>query len=343
MDTIIYLYHSREAQKYSIEKWQEKEYCLIRLGIPVPLWKNLHLLEQGLEESKDAERFEDGVKSGSGSGKATESERTLQKSIKPKWFAGKKRKRKRQKLEETLQAGLAEQGTQLTQEKQEQRLRRQEERQKLQKEIKPLLDELSELQTALCLLGDNPHWTYCVYEDYLREKIDTKLWWECWKLPEFREYHEFVWAEALMQSATKDSFLILGYAPCVGTILNRHATKTRNVKWIMKPEQYTEAVQEFIEAFYQEYGLAISVQLLEEGEEWIRFRPSGVMAVNVLDFSGEEKLSACDVGKGSIWLDMDSLEGKERRIETRCPQIAYFSLKKQWSHLDTIHKNRYNT
>lgn len=302
MDTIIYLYHSREPRRFIIEKWQEKEYCLIRVGIPELLWKNLKTLEKCDKQS-------------------------LQ--LHDKRMDRKARRRKRRKPAMVSKMAQAE-SVQRCENKEQQ-------------EAAVLLQELAELQTALCLLGGNPYWTYCVYEDFLFERIDTKLWRECWRLPGFAEYHETVWVEELLTYATKDAFLILGYAPCIGNILNRHAVKMRSVRWILKPEQYTEAVQQFIDTFYEEFGLVISLQVSEPGEEWVKLRPFSAAPINVLDFTQEEKLSACDVAKGSIWLDMDSLEGKERRMESRCPQIAYFSLKKLWSHLDTIGKNRYNT
>lgn len=213
----------------------------------------------------------------------------------------------------------------------------------LQEETMPLLSELSELRDALCILGDNPEETYCVFEKYLRERVDTRLWWEHWRLPDFGEYRERIWVEELMRYATRDSFLVLGYAPCIGDVLYKYATGMRSVCWILKPEQYTDAVQQFIDSFYEEFGLAISLQLLEPGEDWAGLRAVSTIPVNVLDFSREEKISAHDVAAGSIWLDVDAMEGKERRIESRCPKIAYFSLKKLWSHLDTIGKNRYNT
>lgn len=252
------------------EKWQEKEYCLIRLGVPALLWQNLRRTE-GEQET-------------------------------------------------------------------------------MQENVRKLLAELPCIQTALCFLGNNPNWTYCAYEGALREKLDMEIWQQYWSIPEFEEYYLYPWVGILMEQAVCDRYLILGYAPCLGKILLGHAERIRSVTWYLRQEQYTQAVQNFVEDFYQEYGLAIELHILEEDESWVKVHPSSTVSVNVLDFSGEEKLSACNVAKGSIWLDMDSLEGKSRRIETRNPQITYFSLKKLWKQrqkesilLDTISKNRYNT
>lgn len=276
---------------------------MIRLGIPLSLWKNLKTLEQGLVENRVAEQF------------------GLEKPIKSKRFD--RKKRKRQQREGISDVGRIEQPAQAQQKLFE-----------LQKLILPLLTQLSELQSDLCVFGENPQETYCVLEDFLEEKIDTRLWWEHWTLPDFGNYRERIWAEELMQYAKGDSFLILGTAVCVEELLEKYGTGMRNVKWVLKPKQYTEVVEEFVDWFYEEFGLAISLELLGENEGWIQFRPNSVEPVNVLDFTGEEKLFAHDVAKGSVWLDMDSLSGKERRIETRCPQITYFSLKKHWKQLE---------
>ena len=287
MDTIIYLYHGKEEERFVAEKWQQREYCLIRLGIPALLWQNLKKLELAAEE---AEKF---------SGRQQE---------KQKWIKG------------------------------------------LKTQVAPLLLELARWQVAVSFLGDNPDWTYCVYEEYLLEKIDVGMWWGIWRLPRFREYHAYVYVEELMKHATQEAYLVLGYAPCVPRIMREYATRMKRIEWILKPEQCTEAVWKFVEAFYEEYGLVIVIKQLEENESWIRVQPTSLCPVNVLDFTEEEKLSTYRIARGSVWLDMDSLEGKERRMEARCPQIGYFSLKKQWKQLqkdcgdlDTVGQNRYNT
>lgn len=211
------------------------------------------------------------------------------------------------------------------------------------------LEELHELQTALRLLGDSPYRTYCVYEAYLKEKINTELWQQYWGVPEFGDYHERMWVEKLLPYTFPGNYIILGCADCLPAIFYENAKKMRSVKWFLKARHYSREVQEFTEEFFEEYGLAIEVHLLG-GEEWIRVTPGSEVPVNVLDFTGEEKMSACDVAKGSVWLDMDSVDGKSRRIENRNPDINYFSLKKLWKQrqkepicLDTICKNGYNT
>lgn len=296
MDTIIYLYHSRNGKEFLTEKWQEKDYCLIRLGIPSLVWQQV-----GQPELKK--------------------EPDLQKLPKKRKYRLKRCRNKavaKGRIEDSKQASF--------------------------------FDEIEELQTAICLLGENSHWTYCVYEDFLEKKLNVESWKRHWKVPKFEDYTEYFWVEQLMKYARYDRYIILGYASCVANVLCNHARRMRGVKWIMKAKQYTPQVQAFIEEFYEEYGLVIEIDLMEETETWIGMHPASVVPVNVLDFTGEEKLSACDVAKESVWLDMCSVEGKNRRMEARNPSVNYFSLKKEWKqrqkasiNLDTLLKNRYNT
>ena len=69
----------------------------------------------------------------------------------------------------------------------------------------------------------------------------------------------------------------------------------------------------------------------------------------VLDFCDSDKVYGGGLAAGSIWLDFPASEEKERRVTSGCPQIRYFSMKKEWKdprkaleYLDTISKNGYN-
>ena len=69
----------------------------------------------------------------------------------------------------------------------------------------------------------------------------------------------------------------------------------------------------------------------------------------VLDFSDSDKVYGGGLPAGSVWLDFPASEEKERRVTSGCPQIRYFSMKKEWKdprkaleYLDTISKNGYN-
>lgn len=226
---------------------------------------------------------------------------------------------------------------------------------------------IAEWQIAIRLLSDNPYQISCVYEDALRKALVAenlrKIWCANWPVWEFDAYHERKWAQKLMPYAKHNHFVIVGDAPCLPELLCENAARMRSIRWILQEEQYTCEVREFIDDFYEENGLVIEAEVLRTGDtQGARnlMRITSVLPVNVLDFSGEEKLSACDMAQGSIWIDMDSLEGKCRRMEARPPGISYFSLKKEWGqtalrqkalilwqkavlNLDTEGKNGYNT
>lgn len=287
MNTIIYLYEHRRAEQFVTDKWQENDYCLIRLGVPGILWKQLKEAEEETEAflSVKANRFS--------------------------FFGRRKQAKTCRKSHE-------------------------------------LAEELEGLQTALILLGDNPHWTYCVYDETFKDKLESCGWHKYWKIPEFINYHERIWVQKLLPCAIPGRYVILGYSDCMPLFLCENAGKLRSVKWYLRPEEDTPELQNFMEEFYEEYGLAIEQHVVRES--WFRVRPASDFPATVFDFTGEEKLSACDMADGSIWLDMDSLDGKNRRIEARNPEIRYFSMKKLWKQrqkegicLDTINKNGYNT
>lgn len=197
-----------------------------------------------------------------------------------------------------------------------------------------LSQRLGDWQTALCMLADNPDRRYCVYEDFLRRRLDTEegrtLWSARWQIPEFEDYRDSGWVELLMRRAVSDHYVIVGYADCLPELLYRRSRQMRSVRWILREGQYTDEMERFVGDFYEESGLALEIRLIGAEESWTRMRPFSAVPANILDCSGEERLSACDVAAGSVWLDMDAMDGKRRRIEARNPQITYFSMKKEW-------------
>ncbi len=179
---------------------------------------------------------------------------------------------------------------------------------------------------------------------------------------EFNGYFEAEWVRHMMRYVTMEiaemrkstfvlpDFVILGQTSCLGEVLYPYVEKIRSLQWILPQRQFREQQQDFVEQLYEEYGLAVDVRLLSEEGDYRRMRLMCRTPSIILDFSGEERISAADIAKGSIWLDMSSLEMKRRRMEDRDTGIHYFSLKKEWKqpqkaryHLDTASKNRYNT
>lgn len=208
----------------------------------------------------------------------------------------------------------------------------------------------AELQAALCgelapLLddyGDN----YLVFGDNLPPKQFGGLL----PLPEFDAYDNPKWIRRLLVHAVHPDFIVLGDIPCLQALLCELAPRMKTLCWLAPDLTAREQMEDFAEDFYQEYGLAINLQFVPDGNTYGRmcipaqqFRTP----VNVLDFTGEKYLPAFCPPEGSVWLDFASLPEKERRIEARRLKVSYLSLQKQWrkspSVLDTAGKNRYNT
>ena len=133
-----------------------------------------------------------------------------------------------------------------------------------------------------------------------------------------------------MPQAALFHFVILGTAPCVPGWIEKSAYRMKSLKWILPEEQSGPEILEFVEDFYTEYGLAISLQTLP-GDGG--FKGLGVLCSlpsNILDFTGDSCLNIPETARGSVWLDFLSVEEKRRRIEGRCPGVSYFSLKEKW-------------
>lgn len=179
-----------------------------------------------------------------------------------------------------------------------------------------------QLQSSIC------HMVYDDSVDKWLKKYDMCGWWEeNWAISEFRDYHATAFARKLMDHAHLPNFLVLGYDPCVPGLLAGHARHMKSLSFILG--EMPEELEEFLEDFYDEYGLAAACRVAQ-GQSLRGERIRCVFPAVILDFSKESRLLTADVAKGSVWLDMDSLEEKRRRIEERNTGIYYFSMKKEW-------------
>lgn len=210
----------------------------------------------------------------------------------------------------------------------------------VEKQESSLLQEL--LQTILPFV-DAFDESYLVYEEQIKRLGFANLWNKYCPLPEFEDYLEENWAEPLLTEVKHPSYIILGFSYCLPEFLWQKGDRMKSICWILQGKRYTEEVQEIENTFYEEFGLAIDMRIVASKEDYKRVRLESKVPVNVVDFSGEEKIQVVNLAGGSVWLDMSSMEEKRRRIEERNTGISYFSLKKQWKQIDTISKNRYNT
>ena len=160
--------------------------------------------------------------------------------------------------------------------------------------------------------------------------VPGEIWSRLWRVPVFDSFREPQWVEHMMQYAGNPHFLILGYDSVLPLLIRRYACKMKSLKWILPKECYREPLQDFLEDIYEEYGLAAAVQVLEPGQNLKRAGVACREPSSILDFSGEVQIPTGQIAKGSIWLDMDALEEKCRRMESRNLGIRYVSLKKEW-------------
>ena len=120
-----------------------------------------------------------------------------------------------------------------------------------------------------------------------------------------------------MPQAVQPHFVILGMAPCLFEVIEACARRMKSLRWILPEEDCDEELQGFVEDFCTEYGLAIMLEPFGSAAALKRLRLVCGQPVNVLDFTGEAYMAVSDVPKGSVWLDMFSVEEKRRRIAAR--------------------------
>ena len=173
---------------------------------------------------------------------------------------------------------------------------------------------------------------------------------------EFREYRQQNWVEHLLRYGEDavghplwPDVIVLGKNPFLPYMLLRYVAALRSVKWYLTDREYREEEDELTWELEDEYGLIPEIRLLPEAADYDRVRLEATAPCVVLDFCDSDKVYGGGLAAGSIWLDFPASEEKERRVTSGCPQIRYFSMKKEWKdprkaleYLDTISKNGYN-
>lgn len=158
------------------------------------------------------------------------------------------------------------------------------------------------------------------------------LWQRYFEQSEFTDYSGGFWVEQLMPEAVLPHFVILGTAACIPEVIEKYAGRMKSLKWILPEACCTEEVQGFVEDFYIESGLAVSLQTISDAGEFRKLRRICTLPSNILDFTEEPNINISGAAPGSIWLDMQSMEEKRRRIAGRSGEIACFSMKEKWKY-----------
>ncbi len=325
MDRIIYFYvngmREENTPPFRIYTYRRRGYELLRVGLAGWLVKRWELCGKGLKAGHDT-----GEKSGAGKKDVHD---TAEKGF---WEAVVGRLLRQTLLHRTLL-----------------RKEKRSAKQELKAEVFFWQNHFEELRTQIgeLLKGEQEGVWFSCEEELLpfffcgedtnctdRFCEDTfcvgKIWNRIWPYPFFENYFQTEWVEHMLSYAELPHYIVLGYHRELPRLLCERANRMKSLKWILPERLYDEKLQDFLEDFYEEYGIAAALQLLAEGEDLRRTVLSGRAACNILDFSEEEKNPLPELAEGSIWLDMSSLEGKRRRLEERNTGIRYFSLKKEW-------------
>ena len=197
---------------------------------------------------------------------------------------------------------------------------------------------LSELMKELSLYVDERSASRCVYDKAVREVLMDDnpvagMWGKVWQTGEFTAFTELQWVQQLMPFASNHHFIVLGMAACIPELLQQYAERMKSLRWIIDEayaRTHSEELEEFAENFYQEQGLAVTMEQVPGRYGFERLQPVCKEPSSILDFTGEDKVAAGWAAKGSIWLDMWSSEEKCRRITQRNTGIQYFSLREKW-------------
>lgn len=324
MDTILYLYKKRDAQKPLVEAISQKTYLLVKIGMDVEpyrwflqyLPRKRPMPEIDPPEGRHSERWH---------------------WLDPRSFRERKEIRARRREWKRYEAAIEE----LTA-----RCRR-----NMESQMAEMMMELSR-----CVEEYSDRW--CVYDRSVREVLFgdnpvAALWQREWRTEEFAGYAELRWIRPLMSRLESPYFVVLGTAPCIPQLLQQCAGRMKSLKWVIEEtygQAHREELEDFAENFYQEQGLAVTMELVQGRHGFERMQLLCREPANILDFTGEDKISVGWAAKGSIWLDLWASEEKCRRITQRSAGICYFSLREKWRqtqkighYLDTVNKNEYNT
>ena len=324
MDTIIYLYRKKEADKNGFQMMYCEDYLFVKAGIAATAdsWFGRRLPERPGKAAKSGSE-ETGIPD-------TWAEASHRGGIRG-WLAARREEKRRTR--EAWQRRQEYAGRLL-----EYEIRREAIEDSMSRFIRELLDSTEKAG------GTGRFW--CVYEDGLQFLTDAATgiggcFCMLWNVPEFRDYKDHRWVKPLLGrvDGRYSEFILLGMAECVFEVLRQLVRHMKSLQWYLREEELTESVQEEIEDFYTEYGLAITVCPLKGERAFRTLRLASAVPVCVLDFTEEEKLFAGELGQNSLWLDFTSIDEKRRRMGRQAPRVDYESLKGQWGTLEKDRKS----
>lgn len=305
MKTIIYFYQKRDLREPAIEARTEagpdrREYILIRVGLNLAgeAWFGQNIGQTVPKEIQALLEME-------------EPEILLKKGILGALRRVRQKKREMKRREEA-QLRL------------EQALAAREERLKAtEKQMQLAVDRI--LKRA-----DKEGECCYVCEESLKKCGAWSVWQSRFPIKEFDGYLQDFWIEQLLPHAVYPRFIILGTCEGIDALIEGCAHRMKSLRWILKEQEYTPELMDFVERFCEEFGLAIALQTVSGRTAYRKLRLVCLEPANILDFTEETGIITSGIAEGSVWLDMCSSEEKYRRVAGRGTGINYFSLKKRW-------------
>lgn len=242
MDTIIYLYRKKEADKDGFQMMYCEDYLFVRAGIAATAdsWFGRRLPERPGTPPVDMPE-ETGIPD-------ARAETSRRGGIRG-WLAARHEEKRRTR--EAWQRRQEYAGRLL-----EYEIHREAIEDSMSRFIRELLDSAEKAG------GTGRVW--CVCEDGLQFLTDAATgiggcFSMLWNVPEFRDYKGYRWVKPLLGrvDGRYSEFILLGMAECVFGVLRQLARHMKSLQWYLREEELTESVQEEIEDFYTEYGLSI--------------------------------------------------------------------------------------
>lgn len=164
----------------------------------------------------------------------------------------------------------------------------------------------------------------------LKKCAAWRVWLNRFPVKEFDGYLQGFWIKQLLPHAVYSRFVILGACEGIDALIEDCAHRMKSLRWILKEQEYTLELMDFVERFCEEYGLAIALQTVSGRTAYRKLKLVCPEPANILDFTEETGILTSGVAEGSVWLDMRSSEEKYRRIAGRGTGILYFSLRERW-------------
>jgi hypothetical protein len=196
------------------------------------------------------------------------------------------------------------------------------------KRIDPIVSQLCEALSPY----DMP---LTIYDEavsaWLRADGRSRLWRSLWPYATFYGYREPQYADLLLRETHCAHYLILGYDADLFTLLQPYFCRMKSLRFVL--DYYPADLDDQIDTLYEEFGLTASARVLPASDDDHPYRNERIecpLPSIVLDYSNETIFRGLSIMEGSVWIDMDAMDDKRRRMEEYHEKLTYLSLKKLW-------------